>query len=559
KDITSVIEDNGNDIPQVKISLLNDLDKAGDFGFTVFNQAATATGKVSIKSAKVANKIEIGAMNDVIAAGDTDVYIPVVAYDAAGNQLSMDDLTSEQNVGRINVSLSGAVGDNDATSVKIEDSGEHKGSIKLHKITSNAKGAVSVTAVIATANANSTATKTFTVADARVADHLKEVTAPAKGAVAGGTSKFEYNVIDQYGQVLDNSLYTDTSGNGFDKDATGLNKYDVAVTAITYDANNNKITDGTAYVQDAQTKPQPVSNDAENPTVYAIGSNGDYKAFNDEFKFVTTDAAKEGTHVDYTAVIRKNGVEIAKVTKTLTVASKTDDLTYAVDALHPMFNALDSGVISGKQVYGNGQELTQADQENPAVSLFGQEVTISAKNAAGDVVELPNSIKSVTSSNTSVARVALNSTNQAFVIGNKAGTATISITYLTAKGEVKQATVPVTVKTDAIAVDKIEAETDTVAMNNNENLFDKIDIKVTDNYGTEYDDMEAGEYNFMLGLTFAATHVKGGTVSIDQNGNVSVKADETNTSGKVSFDLTTYSANGKSAVTPIEVTAPVAN
>ncbi|MFC5449731.1 S-layer homology domain-containing protein, partial [Paenibacillus aestuarii] len=87
KDITSVIEDNGNDIPQVKISLLNDLDKAGDFGFTVFNQAATATGKVSIKSAKVANKIEIGAMNDVIAAGDTDVYIPVVAYDAAGNQL----------------------------------------------------------------------------------------------------------------------------------------------------------------------------------------------------------------------------------------------------------------------------------------------------------------------------------------------------------------------------------------------------------------------------------------------------------------------------------------
>ncbi|WP_217582192.1 hypothetical protein, partial [Lysinibacillus sp. GbtcB16] len=67
-DVSYVIEDNGNDIPQVKISLLKDVDKSGDFGFTVFNQAATATGKVSIQSAKVATKIEIGEMNDVIAS-----------------------------------------------------------------------------------------------------------------------------------------------------------------------------------------------------------------------------------------------------------------------------------------------------------------------------------------------------------------------------------------------------------------------------------------------------------------------------------------------------------
>ncbi|MEC0232220.1 hypothetical protein P4I72_34490, partial [Paenibacillus alba] len=58
KDVTYEIEDNGNDIPEVKISLINDLDKAGDFNFTVFNQAATATGKITVNSAKVANKIQ---------------------------------------------------------------------------------------------------------------------------------------------------------------------------------------------------------------------------------------------------------------------------------------------------------------------------------------------------------------------------------------------------------------------------------------------------------------------------------------------------------------------
>ncbi|MDD9272303.1 hypothetical protein ACFPES_35580, partial [Paenibacillus sp. GCM10023248] len=106
-DVKTEVEDNGNDIPQVKISLLNDVDKAGDYNFTVFNQAATATGKISIQSSKIANKVEIGELNDVIAAGDKDVYVPIVAYDAAGNQLSMDDLTSDQNIERIKVNVSG--------------------------------------------------------------------------------------------------------------------------------------------------------------------------------------------------------------------------------------------------------------------------------------------------------------------------------------------------------------------------------------------------------------------------------------------------------------------
>ncbi|NQX71927.1 S-layer homology domain-containing protein, partial [Paenibacillus alba] len=420
KDVTYEIEDNGNDIPEVKISLINDLDKAGDFNFTVFNQAATATGKITVNSAKVANKIQIGDLNDVIAAGDKDVYVPVIAYDAQGNQLSTEDLTSEQNVKRISVSLSGAVGDNDATSVSIEDSGEHKGSIKLHEVKANAKGAVSITAVIATANASSTATKTYTVSDARVPDHFKEVTAPSKSIVPGGESKFEYSVIDQYGQVLDDSLNVNTT-TGY-VDAAGSH-YTVEVGAVTSSAVNNSSSNTNAYVL------APVYGKLDGVKVYDNTGANDFKKFNDEFKFVTTAAAKD-EKVEFTARIMKttpgatSPTEIAKLTKTMNVAQSTEDLTYAVKEVGSIFNTLDSGIIDADHQYGTSLTITKGEQLSAASSLLAKEIEITAKNAAGDLVELPAQITQVTSSNNSVARVELgtgDNAGKAFVIGNKAG------------------------------------------------------------------------------------------------------------------------------------------
>ncbi|MEW9702955.1 hypothetical protein ABRS97_27805, partial [Paenibacillus sp. SI92] len=561
KDVSTVFEDNGNDIPQLKISLINDLDKAGDFGFTVFNQAATATGKVSIKSAKVANKIEIGDMNDVIAAGDKDIYIPVVAYDAQGNKLSVEDLTSEQNVKRISVSLSGAVGDGDATTVSIEDSGEHKGSIKLHEVKSNAKGAVSVTAVIATANASSTATKTYTVADARVPDHFKEVKAPAKSAVPGGESKFEFDVIDQYGKVLDDSLnvnattgYVDAAGSHYTVEASAVT-YSASATTDKYVNTNAKI------IAPGTVGEVPASNPTTyNPLVFDNTGTTDFGTFNDEFKFVVSPNAKD-EKVEFTAKIIKttpgvtNPTEIAKVTRTLNVAQSTEDLTYAVDAVGNLFNTLDSGIVSdADQKYATAADkvITKEDQTSAAKSLMAKEITITAKNAAGDSVELPGQITQVTSSNQSVAKVQLGTgadAGKAFVIGNKAGTATLNVSFKTIKGEVKQATVAVTVKADAIDVSQITAE-DSATINNGDRPFVAADIKVTDNYGITYEKEEVAQYNHILGLTFSASHVKNGTVEINQYGEITATPSGT---ANVTFDLTTTAANGKSVVTAITV------
>jgi hypothetical protein len=522
EDVSYEIEDNGNDIPQVKISLLNDIDKSGDFSFTVFNQAATATGKVSIQSAKVATKIEIGDMNDVIASGDTDVYVPLVAYDAQGNQLSADDLASDANVDRIKVSISGATG-----GTTIEASGEHKGMIKLNTIDAGSKGAVSVTAVIATANASSTATKTYTVHDARIADHFKEVTVAGKNAVAGASSDFEFNVIDQYGQVLDDSNYVNSNGSAVTT-ADGNTKYSVIVTAVTYDADGKEIANGDAHVV------APDNSVINGPVTYEKGTK-DFKAFNDEFTFETTKNAKAGSYVKFTAQILKGDKEISKVERKLTVVGQDADLTYSVGTVAPLFNAMDS-------------DLVNAEQLKVATSKLSREVEISAKNAAGEVVELPGVVTQITSSNTNVAQVAIGTgedAGKAFVLGNQAGTATLNVAYQTVKGEVKQVSVPVTVKEDVIAVDKLEAGETEATISTGANAYAVADLTVTDNYGVEYDKDEAPVYNYMMGLTFSTDNVKG-KVEIGTDGTITADANST-------FDLIITSPNGKSTVTAVTV------
>ncbi|BFT68650.1 S-layer homology domain-containing protein [Paenibacillus sp. P36] len=548
EDVKTEVEDNGNDIPQVKISLVNDVDKAGDYNFTVFNQAATASGKISIQSSKLANKVEIGELNDVIAAGDTEVYVPIVAYDAAGNQLSMDDLTSDQNIERIKVNVSGVEGQSTAS---IMDSGEHKGSIKLNQISNNTKGAVSITAIIATANASSTSTKTFTVADARVPDHFKVVTDPAKSVVKGGTSDIELAVIDQYGQVLDDAHFTDSQGNNAPEFVDGSNnKYQVKV-------------DVTATGTEAGTIGLRKGDDNNNAITSAIfgkgEANGDFEAFNDEYTLFTTEGATEGAKADYTATITKNGTEISKLTRTITVASATDDLTYSVNAVPTLFNFTDSGVVVGS-TYGTGGTAISADDLKDVTKsqVFAQEVKLTAKNASGDTVKLPTgTITGITTSNNAAAKVALVG-GKAYVLGNKTGTATLNVSYKTIKGEIKTATVAVTTKNDTLAVDKVEADSKMTIGTTGGNAFINPDLIVTDNYGVEYEQEDAQKANGVMGVTFSANGYSSNvtSVSIDANGNIQV----TKTNGDAgSFDLTITSPSGKSDVVAVTVTGAANN
>ncbi|WP_041047855.1 S-layer homology domain-containing protein [Gordoniibacillus kamchatkensis] len=599
QNVTTSIEDDGNNIPTLKISLTNNVDKAGDYNFTVVAQAATATGKVSIKSSKIATKVQIGSLDDVIAAGDTDAYIPVIAYDAQGNQLSADDLVSTENLAQIKLSSNYPL----ANGGQLENSGEHKGTIHVVGSTSVANtpiattknSVVSVSAFIATANVSSNDSKNFTVQAARIPDHFKEITAPGKQIAVGGTTSFQYAVIDQYGKQLDKLIPVDDQGNYA---ATGGHTYTVSVTAKTYaptyastDTTHAVVTGYTPVTVASRTPtqvgttttPDVVFTDGDNlaakmalvvddnpasgSQVARFGTNPttfstDVKhGFNDTtYRFgAFNDASLTGStdyKVELTLVITKDATnEMSKITRTVTVAKPSADLTYSINSVPALWNAKDSGVvtdavydtsgsISGGAV--TGAAISKATQLQ-ANSKFGREITLTAKNAAGEVVGLPRNMQSVTSSDTNVANVWYDSVNKrAYVIGNKAGTAKVSVTYQTPKGEIKSFTTDVTVKNDALTAANVSWDDRAYDYGTGANAFNAFNhLNVTDSYGKVYEDTDAQKYNYALGVTFSATNVKGGTVSIDQFGNVSV------TGTNVSFDLTASTGSGKTATTTI--------
>jgi hypothetical protein len=562
--LTSNVDNYNNDgvTPQVRVSLLNNLDKSGDYTAQVLYQGASATTKISVKSVAVATKVAIGDLNDVVASGDTDVYIPVMAYDEAGNQLSTDDLTSDQNIARIHVTVSGATAD-----ATIMNSGDHKGSIHISNVTAPSKSVISVTAYIAEVNANSTATKQYTVADVRVPDHLKIATEPAKKMVAGAFTKFAVQTIDQYGKSQDSYAVVDTNGNmvtGITPATVGSNVYYYTrITPISGSATQF-ITSDNDQPRDPYAGTGMYTDTINFKNFSAItGSNGSVKndafdASNNTYRLVTKAGATDsGFKAELVKVV--NNVETVVDTQTRPIGAYTssDSLTYTMNSVPALLNTIDSGVVpSGGVSWVNNDGTTgsfTADQLKAGTSKLGRELTVSATNAAGDVVALPKSIVSVGSSNTSVAQVvyvdntATTGYTQAYVIGNKAGTANVTVSFKAADGSIKTASTAITVKNDALTIDHITAgNTKVQSVGTGADAWNTMDIQVFDNYGVKYEKQDALHYNSLLGVIWSVSNVKNGTASIDNNGKI------TGTSG-TTFDLIATAPSGKSATTPVKI------
>ncbi|MDQ0872166.1 hypothetical protein QFZ77_000826 [Paenibacillus sp. V4I3] len=535
--LTSAVGDSDNNgVTEVKISLLNNVDKAGDYSFTVYNQAGTATSKVSVQSGKVATKVELGELTSVIAAGDTDAYIPVVAYDANGNKLSVDDLVNAQNVARLNISSSTGAGN-----AVLVTAGENKGKIQITNIPNTPRSVVSLNVFITSVNATSTANKTYTVAAAPIPERITVATEPAKKIVAGtnAESAFKFVVYDQHGREYKVAKNIDAAGNVTALTSAGITQYRVKVTA---EATGTGIT---AYNNVAG-------------SAFAIGNTpitgSDIgTVFNKEHKFVAP-TASAGASATIKAVIEKsvdggtvwNAVN-APVTRTIESVSNTTELTYSVAPVADLFNAKDSASVISS-LYNTGLTLADTDQENPLTSKFAREVTLTAKDAAGNVVELPSTIQSITTSNPTVAQVEV-SGGQAYVIGNKVGTATLNVAYVTSQGKQEMKTVTVNVKGDLLQSTKVEVGNTTATIADakalGSNAFTLMNVKVTDDYGVKYENTDAMKYNYLFGATFSVANVvsSGGKVVVDRYGNLTVDADVT------SFELTATSANGFSAST----------
>ncbi len=155
------------------------------------------------------------------------------------------------------------------------------------------------------------------------------------------------------------------------------------------------------------------------------------------------------------------------------------------------------------------------------------------------------------SSDSSIAKVGLTADHHAYVLGNKPGTAEITVLVQIGNGDAKQLHVTVTVKSDAITAKEIKAgQTSiekTVTGSVNFNAFTEMDLSITDNYGIKYKSDDIKGYNFALGTLFITNDIKGtagtpvGTVEVDAAGNVKV------TDNVTSFELTAVTSTGEKA------------
>lgn len=499
---------------KLKFKLQKPVEKDENYTATVFVGAASATASIKAQSTKIATKVEFGTFNGVIAEGDVNKYIPIVAYDAAGNKLSQDDIAKNAKDGRFSLSISGATtaAGNDA----IVQVGEHKGKIKLDSINTTKGSVIYINLGIYTANVRTNVYTSYPVEEARKPSTLKlDGSVPATKAIANGEVTIKWYVNDQYGEKLDKVS---------DKVVASDYNLDVTVTGDTY----------TTFTGLSKMN-------------FNASEFGD---FNKKELKLKAAADKYGTTKLKAELKDKNGSVISKVEHSVQVI-EAKDLTYSVDAVKDLFAALDN---SNTPAEDKVLDSTAKD------SKFARKLAVSAKDKSGDKVAIPGSrIQSISSSNETVVKsvyadVTGGLGRDGFVIGNKAGTATALVIFKKDDNTTQDATVALTVKSDVIEVATITADASKkdVAVGTYdayELMKDSNDLKVVDNYGYEYKTTNIAKYKAFIGVNYVIENVVAtGT------GKVSMSGDKvTISAGVTEFTIKAVSPSGKSAQTLVTV------
>lgn len=492
---------NQTDKYTVNIKMLSGVEKSGEYTVTVYVGSAQATAKLDIKSAKVATKVEFGDLPGTVAQGDGTVYVPLVLYDADGNKLSADDIVA--NADRLSISVSGLEDNSKGNGWTIDTSVDHKGQLKLNKVLANTQ-VLFLTAGINTANVQSNVQARIPVSPARVPASIKLDTDAAPKGINGAVAKHKWIVQDQYGAKFE-----------------------------AVPANFN--------VQVSK------SGDAAANAGVATG-NVAFKAFNDGFDFTAT-ALGDAT-VTATVYEVKSGVSsvVATVSKTFTTLNAaTTDLTYSIEEVPAVYAAIDNAIT---------KDLDYPNSNANYNSVLAKQIKLAAKDASGDKVALPaGQILDALSQNSNVAVVVKNA-GEAKILGNKAGTTAVSVVYKTTKGQA-DAVVNVTVKSDAVTVDKITADS-TKSVSVTANVYDAMNLKIVDNYGGEYTGGNIGRYDAVLGTYYVISDIKvdKGTATATVNRQTgAITFTKTDASAKVTgYTVKATASNGKNVTTVVTVT-----
>jgi hypothetical protein len=513
-------ENAGYDYDKVVISLAKGVEKAAEHTVNVFVGSASATATVSVKSSKVATKVEFDTFSGVIAEGDGVKYLPFIAYDADGNKLTAQEIVDQAKLNRFSISVSGAIlnadgndsNGNDLTNgnAAIVQNGEHKGKIKLDSITATERGVVFANLGIYTANTQSNVQQSLQVQAPRkpVTVVLDGSDAPHK-AIAGGASKIKWFVKDQYDAELGS---TNTS-----KVPAADYKVKVTVTGSTY-ATFGGLTGGST-VGDVTTFEYDASQ---------------FASFNKKELSLTAQSTLGKAKVT-AELIKTTGTEVLKkVENEVEVINNNTELTYAVKALGDIFAARDHTLTPA-----DDKELVDGDDAGTTFaydSKFAKAIEITAKNKAGDTVAIPaNRVSSISSSDNNVAN-AIQVGNAAKVIGFKAGKATITVVYNAFDGTTKEAAVEVNVKSDLVVPASASADAN-VTFDRSVNaaaetpitdIVKLVNLKVKDNYGTEYSSVaDINKYKAFLGVQYVVSDIQGTgnkTVTVNSDGTFSFGA-----------------------------------
>ncbi|WP_309123146.1 S-layer homology domain-containing protein [Paenibacillus sp.] len=530
-----LFDDNGNAKLELKVTAK--MDKNGEYTVNIYGGASSATATVSVGAAKVATKFEFDVSGVTLAANDDKVIVPIIAYDANGEQLTAQEIADSAADNRFSLTAP-----SNAT-VKVLQTGTDKGKLEV-KFTGTGPVYNQVnTKVFLSGQINNAQTNTFvqtniTVSDFRTPESFKVDNDLTPKAILGAGDDFVLKLQDAHGQEVKNIPATIEGANG----QTSSYRVFVEVTASGDLTVANVTPKGTGITADAGAT-------ATKKTF--TFTNGQFEEFNKGFA-VTSSVGDEGK-VTIKATVQKKGSTgdfsnySSSVSRTFEAIKSDADLTYSLKTIGDLYAAID--------------KLDAPIEGSVGASQFDKKIEVVAKDSAGNEVKLPeNFVKDISSSNPSVVvagpDVGTPPKQDGYVLGNKAGTATVTAIVYTNKGNTVNLTQEVTVKADQIVVEKLEADKKSKAFDaaivNAIGYFEK--IKVTDQYGIAYESnnksgsdakSEISTYDSVLGLRYTVKVVNGtGAVTVDpKSGAIDVGAIPTTVK---EFEITATAPNGKS-------------
>ncbi|XID91114.1 S-layer homology domain-containing protein [Paenibacillaceae bacterium WGS1546] len=539
-----LVDDNDDQILDVVVTLGSDAKVSGEYTVSVFG-GNTASTTINVKATQYAATVELDT-SVTLAAGDSGKYIGVTAYDKEGNKLSAQDIVSNYQEGHIQFTASsnlefGAVsatlaGNADnvegraSTQWAVVKAGEHKGKLYIAEV-ANTRGQANIFVNITPTSANGILFNknfTFNIQDKRYPVGLRVTEDNAKKAIPDYTdtttgdasSTLKLKAIDQFGDNISGAI-------GEIRESTRTVTYDVYVEVVSQ-------LGGVSFSA-------------------PLGQSLDLGAVLNEtaLNFTAAHDAAVNDHYKVKISLRKlhwtNGAPgdvidpaVSSFTKEMRVIDRNSRLTYEIGGIDTLFAAIDDPAMDG-------------DADDETKSKHRRTVSISAKDGSGDKVALPAGY--VTGVASSDSRIVVTD-QRTDILGNRAGKTQIAITHKRADGGSQTLYKEVEVKADPISVASLSAN----ATKQTTDLTDAatvMNLKVKDNYNTEYTGDEIADYDAVLGIRYSISDIQatnGGWVRVNHAGAITFS----NQADVQSFTLTASAPNGQIAVTAV-INAPAPN